>query len=395
GHGGTLLVFDSMTSILESEPAQHALPAPPASLALGRLDEDQLEDLAIVANGQVLILHGIDKSGDEDILPGRKAGRLEQIALPFAVSAMALGEFIWDRDGRVEMAMLAQDGSIRIVAQGELDTRPITAEEILKMRRRMVRDREKGENERKRDAREAMTAASIAAETLTWGVVEDLSPLSNDTMTASARVSDGLSPPPLLLSTRISAQPTDDKLIMNPAAGRVQVMYKPGPKAEDDQVSPQSVERSSVAIEADGELVAALPMRLSVDGRPGLVVLGKGQTSPGFFVPLVATTFTVTRSDDPAPSGCVVGDCSLREAVIAANANAGADTIVFNAGVNPVLSRTGTDNAASLGDLDINDSVTIMGNGSGSTLINTTYVAGCGDCKVFGVNQDGTHQGMT
>src|SRR5262249_21174861 len=42
-----------------------------------------------------------------------------------------------------------------------------------------------------------------------------------------------------------------------------------------------------------------------------------------------------------------------------------------------------------------NDSVTIMGNGSGTTIINTTYVSGCGDCKVFGVNQDGTHSGMT
>jgi len=33
-----------------------------------------------------------------------------------------------------------------------------------------------------------------------------------------------------------------------------------------------------------------------------------------------ATTFVVTRTDDPAPNGCNVGDCSLREAILAANA---------------------------------------------------------------------------
>ena len=35
-------------------------------------------------------------------------------------------------------------------------------------------------------------------------------------------------------------------------------------------------------------------------------------------------TFIVTRTDDPAPNGCAAGDCSLREAVLAANANSGA-----------------------------------------------------------------------
>jgi CSLREA domain-containing protein len=44
-----------------------------------------------------------------------------------------------------------------------------------------------------------------------------------------------------------------------------------------------------------------------------------------------AATFTVTRTDDPVPNGCTATDCSLREAVNAANARAGADTIVLRA----------------------------------------------------------------
>src|SRR4051812_24455603 len=38
-----------------------------------------------------------------------------------------------------------------------------------------------------------------------------------------------------------------------------------------------------------------------------------------------ASTFTVPRADDPIPGTCDVGDCSLREAIMAANASAGPD----------------------------------------------------------------------
>ena len=43
-----------------------------------------------------------------------------------------------------------------------------------------------------------------------------------------------------------------------------------------------------------------------------------------------AATFTVTKTADTADGSCDA-DCSLREAVIAANANAGADTITTEA----------------------------------------------------------------
>ncbi len=42
-----------------------------------------------------------------------------------------------------------------------------------------------------------------------------------------------------------------------------------------------------------------------------------------------AATITVTRTDDPAPDGCLPSDCSLREAVLAANATVAHDTIVL------------------------------------------------------------------
>ena len=45
-----------------------------------------------------------------------------------------------------------------------------------------------------------------------------------------------------------------------------------------------------------------------------------------------AATFTVNTADDHDDGVCNAADCTLREAINAANANAGADTITFNIG---------------------------------------------------------------
>jgi len=80
------------------------------------------------------------------------------------------------------------------------------------------------------------------------------------------------------------------------------------------------------------------------------------------------TTFPVTKIADTADGTCD-SDCSLREAVIAANANAGADTITLPAGTY-TLSIAGAGEAASqTGDLDITQSLTLTGAGSATTII--------------------------
>src|SRR5439155_19826905 len=81
-----------------------------------------------------------------------------------------------------------------------------------------------------------------------------------------------------------------------------------------------------------------------------------------------AATFAVTRTDDPVPGACD-SDCSLREAVLAANAGSGGDTIVLPAGhYRLTISGPGED-AAATGDLDLTTSVMIAGAGARSTVI--------------------------
>src|SRR5439155_19842236 len=82
-----------------------------------------------------------------------------------------------------------------------------------------------------------------------------------------------------------------------------------------------------------------------------------------------ATTFTVTRRDDPSPGACAASDCSLREAVRAANAGSGGDRVVVPAGLYRLRIDGAPEDAAASGDLDLAKSVTIVGAGARSTTI--------------------------
>src|SRR4051812_32730647 len=77
------------------------------------------------------------------------------------------------------------------------------------------------------------------------------------------------------------------------------------------------------------------------------------------------TWVSVTLAALPGPDG----QTSLREAVCAANNNAGADTITFS--INGTFTLTGAaneDNGGS-GDLDVKQSLAIQGNGIANTVI--------------------------
>ncbi len=104
-----------------------------------------------------------------------------------------------------------------------------------------------------------------------------------------------------------------------------------------------------------------------------LVLLPQGQ-------PALAATFTVTRLDDPAPDGCAPGDCSLREAVIAANATlVGTDIIDLFAGTFSLSIAGADEDAAATGDLDITADLRINGADAATTMVEACDSSG-GPC---------------
>jgi CSLREA domain-containing protein len=82
----------------------------------------------------------------------------------------------------------------------------------------------------------------------------------------------------------------------------------------------------------------------------------------------LAASFTVTKTADTADGACNA-DCSLREAIIAANAAPGADTITLPAGTYTLTLTGQNEDASASGDLDIGDSLTISGAGAATTII--------------------------
>jgi hypothetical protein len=105
------------------------------------------------------------------------------------------------------------------------------------------------------------------------------------------------------------------------------------------------------------------------------------------------TAIVPTRFDDPAPDGCLPTDCSLREAVIAAEASADASLIELQAGVykltraasasEPETLTAGAQNRR-VGDLDIDETTTIAGKGAGRTFIDATMIDRVFDLKATG-----------
>lgn len=82
-------------------------------------------------------------------------------------------------------------------------------------------------------------------------------------------------------------------------------------------------------------------------------------------------TYSVTRADDPSPNGCFPSDCSLREAIIAANNSPGHDTITipYTSGTYDITRAGRDEDNAQTGDLDILGDLTIIGAGESESRI--------------------------
>jgi len=84
-----------------------------------------------------------------------------------------------------------------------------------------------------------------------------------------------------------------------------------------------------------------------------------------------AKTFAPTRHDDPAPGKCKPTDCSLREAIDAANQHQGPDTVVLKKGTYRLqIPVVGPDTSEETGDLNVEEPTTIVGAGADQTTVN-------------------------
>jgi CSLREA domain-containing protein len=287
--GPRVLIFEGPNGALRHEPEEISLPEEATALALGPLDEHDESDLAIAAGHHLLVVHGRDRYSPSE----RRALRVDQQVLPFQIVALALGDFRAEGEHDMEIAVLGEDGALRVLARDPL-----------------------------------LQTHGMSA---SWTMIAD-HPIEGFSTNISSR-SSGRSL--LLVRARVSSAPTDDVLVLDPESRRAHVLTSVASVATSTQeLGEDSFSLSVRALPlAEGAIVAVLPMRLNADALTDLVVLREGAAEPEGLITIASLTFTVNTTGDNDDGSCdspPIGDCSLREAILAANSNTGPDLIHFN-----------------------------------------------------------------
>ncbi len=329
-----------------SEVGSYATPTPATSLAWGSLGGAQ--DLAVGAGNNVMLIYGPLGANPET----------ESVSLPFAVQALAVGDYIWDRDGRQEIAVLGGDGAVRILQHGSLDTRPLTAADI-PGRRAALRARPS----------ELPSPTALGP----WTVAKQLAG-TGVTLAGPASRSTFSSP-------RVAAASTHDLMLVDAARNQVNLLDTSGAAAN-----------ASGAIAFSGTPVAAVALPQKINAGRDLVVLTSSAIEPLVTEAAPDPAFNVTTTADEDNLGACAqnstvtsgteagGILSLREAVCEANNN-GAATSVINvpAGTYDLAISTYGGNGSTgtaTGELQVGivsgANITISGAGQNSTIIQQT-----------------------
>jgi len=332
------------------------LPGDATSVQFADLDADGASDAAIVAGDRLLLLHGADFGA---VLDGGMPQSLEFVTTSYGVKQLAIGNFIFDRSPRLQIAAVSTDGAVHILTHQTFDGRGLTPAEML---------------QRRQTSRAKTPAARPArGRRESWKEIENYTGIATSGATKVVRA-------------RITGNAMDDVMALNPGSDTLAVIAHPN--QNDDGTMPAGVVLSRH--EALAGLAAAVSTRVNVDARPGVLLLRNDGSQLNVMMPLPDPTFVVnTTLDLISPNACgnaVAGQCSLREAIIEANAAPGADTITLPAGTYTLTIAGRNENAAATGDLDITNPVTIVGAGSGTTIIQAGTNATNGIDKVLSIN---------
>jgi uncharacterized repeat protein (TIGR01451 family) len=322
---------------------------------------DSRPDAAIVAGSEVVLLHSASL-------------QLEPISLPVSAVSVTLGSFIYDRNPQLQLAVLDSTGSVHIAVHNEFDPRVRSLDELAAIRQAGRRGFANSLTPRQAVSRNG------------WKIVETVPGLANVSGTQQ----------PILLSTRISDHGADDVVLINPSTAQLHVVAHPDAVFGAKTFLPAQVSTRTYR----GSPVAAISTRVNIDGRPGIIAMHAGDTSLSVMMPLPDPTFFVNRTDDPTPgtvgatcnntsNADTSSSCSVRQAILKANATAGTDTIMVPAGTFTLtLARSNGVYDGKQGTLEVLDSVNIVGAGQNSTVIQAGTSNATGVDMLMAVNED-------
>src|SRR5262249_42218564 len=252
------------------------------------------------------------------------APAIESQSLPFVISSMALGDFIWDKEHRTEIALLGDDGRLHLMQRTKHKAQTAKA---------------KGQNAKGENGDP-------------WAVVQSL-PVAGPSHVENVQsaIRDPESPIGLV-RVKVSSLPADDLIVVDGASHQLHIVTGDVEEWKGAQpaahIPTLTDSRVAASLSVDGAAIAALPMRLNSDALSDLVILKGGSSAPTVMTTIAMMTFTVTNTNDS-------GAGSLRQAIEDANNNPGEDRVQFQI-------QQGTQEMKPLSPLpEINDPVTIDG----------------------------------
>jgi len=297
--GPQLVVFaPGRTGLIQT--AAYTLPAVATSVAWGALGGGTGTDLAVSAGSSVIMIYNA-------LSPQAQRSTMD---FRFHVEALTLGDFIWDRNGMTEIAVLGEDGVVRVLRHGRLDSRPFSTADLR--------------------ARQAMLPHPTAAASR-WSVAKRL--------VIGASSSFGIAAQSRLQSPRLVVSPTHDLMILDAAQNQIRIF---------DTSAKTSKPQTTIQFSSTPVAAYATPQKL--DGGRDLVVLTSAQAAPVIIQYGSAAIVNVNTTADTDPQNACTnntilpadlhGSISLRTAVCAADnyGNRGVVTINVPAGTYQLTS---------------------------------------------------------
>ncbi|MEW6131478.1 MAG: HYR domain-containing protein [Acidobacteriota bacterium] len=378
------------------EPEVFAMPAQVNALVMGCLNGDSKYDLAAAAGEELLIVSGRDRklmltqAARADV----PEAKIERFRLGFGIEAMAIGNFVWNRQYRASLALLSDSGEVHLLTPGGIAPEPWSESEK-RQRETFVKRLEKFEAKLRKNgkagaegvlARQSVinaerqrvynqlksagllpgvTPAELPADARTdWQITESLAVVSEqEARILSQAGRRGIT---RLAVGRISGKNADDLIVLDEAEQQMHIVGWDSPN-RNSQIAGQAAKGKQpfarlAKLDTVNAPVAALAMHLNNDAVSDLVVLRQGASAPSTITTAPMMTFTVKSTSDTSNGSCGA-NCTLRDAINAANANPGDDMIVFDIG-------SGTPSITLTSNLpEITDVVTINGNTGGATRV--------------------------
>src|SRR5215216_1882214 len=247
GPGGeALLIFDDGANGFSSALAQYQLSEPASAIEFGGLDDDPFMDVTVAAGSEVLVVHGWGRK--EQVAP---ESRVERVNVGTGVRGLALGQFTWDRQGRSEIAALTSDGTVHIVENGKLDTRPFSEAEAAQRTRANLK---------------VQRTTNLDVESVSSWRPAQASGWKDSKQFLGSNLSADLPKP--LMRTNLAYREMDEVMVVGQAQSQLEILRPTGPNdpapAPDQSLSlTNDTAKTTLDVESAPVAVLALPKKLN------------------------------------------------------------------------------------------------------------------------------------